>query len=147
MKTRILPTLIVAACAALPLAAPAAGTLPPVHKQGGVSYLSGGIGDGQAAAIKAASPHWPLTLLFAVRTGRSADYLANVQVTVHDAQGRVVLETTADGPYLLAQLAPGAYQVDATVAGKTLARKVKVNAGHPVRAVFVWPEGTDDSGS
>ncbi|MDE2367567.1 MAG: carboxypeptidase regulatory-like domain-containing protein [Burkholderiales bacterium] len=147
MKLRILPTLIVAACAALPLAAHAGGNLPPVLTQGGVEYLSGGIGDGQSAAIKEASPHWPLTLLFAVRSGKSADYLANVHVQVQDGHHRVVLETTASGPYLLARLAPGAYKIDATVAGKTLVRSVKVAAGQPARAVFVWPEGTDDSGS
>ena len=40
---------------------------------------------------------------------------------------------------MLARLAPGHYDVEATLAGKSLHRKVLVKQGHPTKAVFVWP--------
>ena len=127
--------------------AQAAPVLPPVHTSGDVQYLSGGIGKGEAHAIERASKHWPLMLEFAVKDRKRADFTADVKVVVHGSKGQAVLDTTAGGPLLLAKLAPGHYDVDATVAGKTLHESVLVKHGQPAKAVFVWPAGTGESRS
>jgi hypothetical protein len=121
----------------------AATTLPPVQTIGHVQYLSGGIGKDESQAIEHASKNWPLTLEFAVKDKQRNDFTADVKVIVHDAKGHAALEATSAGPYLLAKLAPGHYTVDATLAGKTLHEKVVVKHGHPAKAVFMWPTGTD----
>lgn len=113
--------------------------LPPVHKDGAVEYLSGGIGKEEAMVVEKASHHWPLTLAFAQKGQQRAEYTADVAVLVRDAQGHTALQTKADGPYLLARLAPGHYTVEATLANKTLHRKVDIKAGHMAREMFVWP--------
>lgn len=117
--------------------------LPPVHHSGPVQYLSGGIGDGEASAIQAASKQWPLTLEFAIKTAHGAEYAANVAVQVRDTHGQTALDTRAQGPFLLAKLAPGAYNVEATLDGKTMHQQVVVKTGQPAKAVMVWPAGTD----
>lgn len=123
----------------------AAVPLPPVHTEGNVAYLSGGIGQGETSAIESSERNWPLTLEFAERDRKHADFVADVAVVVRDMDGRTSLRAKADGPFLLAKLPPGSYAVDATLDGKTLHHKVTVRHGMPTKAVFVWPAGTDKS--
>ena len=117
--------------------------LPPVQKSGSVEYLSGGIGLDESTAIKSASRHWPLSLVFSVQAAGKAEFAADVKLTIRDAKGAPVLDTTASGPFLLAKLAPGSYSLRATLAGNTLARKVQVKAGSSARVELVWPAGTN----
>jgi hypothetical protein len=124
--------------------AQAATELPQVHKSGRVEYMSGGVGKDAAMAIEQASRKWPLTLEFTVKDGKRDEFTADVKVVVRDARGREALQATADGPFLLAKLAPGHYDVDATLGSKTLHEKVSVKQGQPAKAVFVWPAGTSE---
>jgi hypothetical protein len=116
-----------------------ATALPPVQTQGTVSYVTGGVGKDSAAAFQAASKDWPAMLEFVVKSKPRDDYLANVKVQVRDAKGHTLLEATSEGPFVLARLAPGTYDVKATFGGKTLDRKLHVQTGQHVREVFVWP--------
>lgn len=116
--------------------------LPPVHRSGPVEYLSGGIGLSESTAIERASRRWPLALEFAVKDGQHADFAAGVKVLVREDDGHAALKTTAQGPFLLARLAPGRYAVDATLAGKTLHEQAVVRKGESTKALFVWPAGT-----
>ena len=117
--------------------------LPPVQKSGAVEYLSGGIGLDESTAIKSASRHWPLSLVFSVQAPGKAEFASDVKLEIRDAKGAQVLATTASGPFLLAKLPPGSYSLRATLAGKTLERKVQVKAGSSARVELVWPAGTN----
>jgi hypothetical protein len=116
----------------------AAMVLPPVHKMGSIEYLSGGIGLDESKAIESASRQWPLTLEFAAKDRQRADFMADVKVRVRDARGHDALDATSDGPFLLAKLPPGSYDIDATAGGKTLHEHVVVKPHQPTKAVFVW---------
>lgn len=122
--------------------AQADATLPPVQRAHGIEYLSGGIGKDESTAFQSAGRQWPLMLQFAVHGKQGGEYAANVSVLIRDRRGHEVLRAVADGPYLLARLAPGRYKVEARLAGKPLQHSVTVRADHPARAVFLWPEGT-----
>jgi len=123
-----------------------AASAPPMQKVDGIETMSGGIGDGEAAAMQSEARHWPLTLEFAIKDKAKSDYAADVNVLVRDTHGHTVLQTTAEGPFLLARLNPGQYTVQASLDGKTLQQKVMV--GHqPARHLFLWPAGTDESAS
>lgn len=113
--------------------------LPPTQTQGTVSYVSGGVDKDSAAAFEAAAKHWPALLEFAVKDRPVNSYLANVKVQVLDAHGRTVLQAVSDGPFLLARLQPGRYDVKATFGGKTLDGTLHVKAGAHAREVFMWP--------
>ncbi|MCM2567950.1 carboxypeptidase-like regulatory domain-containing protein [Janthinobacterium kumbetense] len=123
--------------------AQADNALPPVQKSGAVEYLSGGIGLDESTAIKSASRHWPLSLVFSVQAAGKAEFASDVKLQISDAKGMSVLETSASGPFLLAKLPPGNYSLRATLAGKTLERKVQVKAGSSARVELVWPAGTN----
>ena len=117
--------------------------LPPVQKSGAVEYLSGGIGLDESTAIKSASRQWPLSLVFSVQAAGKAEFASDVKLEIRDAKGAQVLATTASGPFLLAKLPPGSYSLRASLAGKTLERKVQIKAGGSARVELVWPAGTN----
>lgn len=124
----------------LAAAATQAAPMPPLHHEGDVAWTSGGIGRDESRALQHAAGQWPLTLEFAVQDGRHADFVADVHVHVRDAEGRTVLRATADGPLLLARLAPGRYTVDARFGEREIQRAVLIEPGAHVRQVFEWPQ-------
>ncbi|APA87728.1 carboxypeptidase regulatory-like domain-containing protein [Paraburkholderia sprentiae WSM5005] len=117
----------------------ASQALPAVQHEGEVTFLTGGIGLGQSAAIKEVMPTYPLTLEFAGKTASGNDYLANVPVQVSDMHGHTVLKTTTTGPFLLASLPHGRYSVTATYNGKIKRRDVDIAPSSHVHDVFLWP--------
>ena len=121
------------AFAALPRA------LPPEQTQGGVTYVSGGIGQEESQAFEAVAAQYPLALEFAIKHAPRAEYTANVHVVVTDAQGTRVLDTHSDGPFLLAKLPAGHYTVTAERHQQTLTRTVHVANNHkPTHVMFLW---------
>ena len=64
--------------------------LPPEKTQGKVTYLSGGIGLDQQAAMKQAANEYPLELEFLESGEAHAVFAAGVQVTITDRTGKVV---------------------------------------------------------
>lgn len=110
--------------------------LPPLQTSGGVSYITGGVGLDESAAIKAAEKDFNLSLLFA--QNKRGEYLADVQVSIVDKAGKTVLKVVSDGPMLLVRLPAGAYKVSANHEGKTLVKAVQVEAKGVARAAFVW---------
>lgn len=112
--------------------------LPSVQQQGSVQYVSGGIGLDESEAMKAAAKDYPLALTFAAQRDGKADYVANVAVTISDAQGKAVLQATAEGPYMLVKLPAGNYKISATYNGQAQQRDVSVQNSGTARAVFEW---------
>ncbi|MGP1677712.1 MAG: carboxypeptidase-like regulatory domain-containing protein [Burkholderiales bacterium] len=106
--------------------------------QGEVSYLSGGIGQTEASAIKHAAKRYPLELEFVLKAKPKDEYLANVKVKIEDAHDKVVLDATADGPFLLAKMPAGKYTVTADRDGKIEQRQVEIAAKEHRRVVFEW---------
>ena len=115
--------------------------LPAVQTQGDVKFLSGGIGSDEIAAIKSASRDYPLTLQFSASTGA---FLASVAVSIRDAAGKVVLDTVAEGPFLLVNLGPGRYRVKATLDGIERVMDVTLRNGAPQMRSMVWPPRRSD---
>jgi hypothetical protein len=114
------------------------GVLPPEKTQGAVTYVSGGVGTNEIQAFQAAATHYPLTLEFAIKHRPRAEFTADVQVTLTNAQGQRVLETRSDGPFLLAKLPAGQYTVTAEHSGQTLTKTVRVDPHRPAHAMFLW---------
>lgn len=112
--------------------------MPPVQQQGSVQYVSGGIGLDESEAMKAAAKDYPLALTFAAQRDGQADYVANVSVTISDAHGKSMLQTTAEGPYMLVKLPAGNYKISATYNGQAQNRNVAVQNTGTARAVFEW---------
>ena len=142
-----LAVLAIASAALLGSIAAQAADGPVVYiNDAGVEYASGGIGMSEAKLMKHASGQWPASFEFAVRDGKGGAFASDVHVTVLDASGAPVMaDVISQGPFLLARLAPGRYEVQATLGGRTLNQRINVRADSPSHSVFVWPAGTDGS--
>ncbi|BCG04622.1 hypothetical protein PPGU19_091900 (plasmid) [Paraburkholderia sp. PGU19] len=120
----------------------ATSSLPPIQHQGNVVYLSGGIGSDQSAALKDEMHKYPLVLEFAGKTHQGNEYLADVLVNITDMHGATLLDTTSQGPFMLASLPNGRYRVTASYEGHTQQRVVDVTLMTHIRILFLWPTQT-----
>jgi hypothetical protein len=112
--------------------------LPAERNQGGIAYVTGGVGKKEAEAFKQAAGRFPLALEFVRRAGKRDEFIAGVDVKLIDRHGKTVLSTKSDGPFLLARVPSGRYTVAASYDGKSLKRPViaRQEAKHPV--VLEW---------
>lgn len=121
-----------------------AATNPPIRMANGIEYMSGGIGSDEAQLMETVAPRWPATLEFATQNHKSAEFAADVRVTVRNASGKAVLDNVqAGGPFLVARLDPGRYEVEATLGGQLLKQELTVRSGTGTKAMFLWPANTD----
>jgi hypothetical protein len=116
---------------------------PPVSLQpqtaGDVTYVCGGVGQGEQQAIKAQAGKYDLMLTFAVTHGA---YLADVDVEIKDARGGVVLSAKCDGPIMLVDLPRGGtWRVTAHANGQTRQKTINAGSGRLAQATLVWPAG------
>lgn len=129
---------LTAGAMALALALPAfASILPEPQTLNGVTYLSGGIGQDEAAAMKAEAKRYPLSIILS--EGKHDAYVANAKLTIADAGGKMVLDAVSVGPIMLVKLPAGHYRISAMVAGKTLQREAQVKAKGDEQVLFHWP--------
>ncbi len=81
------------------------------RNQNGVIYLSGGVGLDERDAMQAVQHQYTLWLSF-VQMG-DATLSADTEVAIRDAKGKLILEATAEGPWLMVKLPAGRYRVNA----------------------------------
>ncbi len=112
----VLSLLAIGMLQAIPALAADPSALPPAQTQNGITYVTGGIGETESNAMKAAAGHYDLMLTFAERSGA---YLADVKVNIADRSGDSVLDLVS-GPILLVDLPAGRYTVRADVEGKPI---------------------------
>jgi len=123
---------------ALALAFHAVGaTLPQAKMENGITYLSGGIGHDESAAMKAEAKSYPLSMIFSA--GKDNEYLADVKITIKDKAGKEVLNAVSNGPIMLVKVPAGRYTVTAERNGKTLHHAVRVNHRGDKLVNFHWP--------
>jgi hypothetical protein len=130
-------TFAVLAQTAAPNGDSAAPPVPQVQSAGGIEYLNGGAGEESRAGIDAQGGAFPLRIVFSVASGA---YAVADHVEIADAKGKLLGVDDA-GPMLLVKVAPGDYAVEATYAGKTERRRVRVG-GHGTTVNWRWPEET-----
>jgi hypothetical protein len=121
------------------VAAALQASLPAVNTQGGIPYLSGGVGQNESDAIKSVASHYSLSVTFTRNEGARASYLASVPVKVLDKSGSTILDLVTDGPFLLADLPPGDYKVVANYQGTEKQAPARVVAGKSAKVTLVWP--------
>ena len=68
-----------------------------------------------------------------------AEYISDVPVTISDESGKIVLDTVAEGPFLLVKLPPGKYSLDATYQSIKLYRQLNIQKGQHEKLTLIWP--------
>jgi hypothetical protein len=100
-----------------------------------VPYISGGAGADAREELLAKEKEYNLKIIAAEKSG---DYLAGVKVVIESARKEQMLDTTMEGPILLAKLAPGTYIIRATSGGQTLTQTVTIPAQGLRQMDFRW---------
>ncbi len=118
--------------AVLVLSAPLGAAEPT---RGEVPYVSGGIGEEELEVLRLVRDDFNVRLTFADKSGA---YVSAVHVVISDAHGKPVLEVHDAGPFLLARLPAGHYQVQARYAGHTATQSADLRASRRVERVFRW---------
>jgi hypothetical protein len=114
-----------------------------IKSDGGIRYVSGGVGESERRELNALSREFNLHLMFA--TQGSGEYLSAVRVTILDAHKRPVLTAESKGPWFYAQLPPGNYSVEVTPTGQrgdgqTQRKAVHVDGSSQSKMDFYWKE-------
>lgn len=107
------------------LAAEARAPFPQVESVGGVDVLNGGASLAEADYMKQKAREFPLELLF---SGKGGEYGVADRVTVREG-GREIVSVPDAGPYLLLNVPPGRYTVEAEFDGQVEKRSVSVGPG------------------
>lgn len=134
---RTLAAIVLAACLtpAVVLAA------PTPKQQNGITYVNGGVGEEEQAAMKAQRADYNLLLTFA--TKQSGAYRSDVQLDIMDAKGASLVTAANAGPMFFARLPAGTYRISAAAEGKTFKRTVKVGSA-PREIVLHWENDSPD---
>lgn len=108
-----------------------------------VCYISGGVDSDEVAEFKLLAKNFLLEVVFVQKAdlevnNRIEEYLASVNLQIKDAKGNMVIEATTDGPFFLADLPPGKYQISAEHDGIVKTNLVHVDAKKHQRVVFLW---------
>lgn len=101
----------------------------------GVSYVSGGVGTASIDRMNSLAGGFNLKLVFA---GASGAYLADVRVTIADSKGKTLLDVTSEGPWFLAELPRGDYQIVASFAGNAVRQRVSIGTEKLRTVQFRW---------
>ena len=125
--------ILVAVLSGCVLLAPAAAD--SVLNVGAVSHVSGGAGTESIGRSNSKGGNFNLKLVFAQKSGKD---LSSVQVTVADPAGRMFLDTTSQGSWLLARLPAGRYRVSASFGGKSVTQDVALDAAKLRTLRFRW---------
>ncbi|MBU3540047.1 carboxypeptidase-like regulatory domain-containing protein [Polynucleobacter sp. UB-Tiil-W10] len=112
--------------------------IPETQYSQGISYITGGVGEGETVAVLADAKQWPLLLeMSQIENGRgvwifgaSIKILNNAKQTIFDAQ--------ADGPYMLINLLQGEYSIEATYQGVVQRRVLSIKANSPQKISLFW---------
>jgi hypothetical protein len=121
-------------------ASPAAAL--PAKQYRGIDYVTGGVGEDEAAALRAVASRYSMRARF---TSSSGEFLSGVKVLLSRVNGALVFVATTDGPYLYAQIPPGHYRIVAVSNGVERASDINVPSRGGVSVALTWPMGNPDS--
>lgn len=108
-----------------------------------VCFVSGGISGDEVSQFKSRAKEYLFEIVFVQKAdaednNRIEEYLAEVQLKIKDSKGNIVVDTTTEGPFFLADLPLGKYQVTAEHDGVIKTNVVRILAKKHQRIVFLW---------
>jgi hypothetical protein len=104
--------------------------IPQSFNYRGTPLLTGGVSEEERDAMRGEAGQYNIWLAFVERD--TGNYVTGVKVSVVDDKGNAVVDTVADGPWLLAQVPPGRYIVRTSDG-----QEQEITAGSGARAMTI----------
>ncbi|MBU3626535.1 carboxypeptidase regulatory-like domain-containing protein [Polynucleobacter sp. JS-Safj-400b-B2] len=112
--------------------------IPETQYSQGISYVTGGVGEGETVAILAQAKQWPLLLeMSQIENGRGV-WIFGASIKITNSKKQAIFEAQADGPYMLINLVPGDYAIEATYQGVVQKRALSISADSPQKISLFW---------
>ncbi len=112
--------------------------IPETLHSEGISYITGGVGEGETAAILADAKQWPLTLeLSQIENGRGV-WIFGATIKIINSNKKTIFDAQADGPYMLINLEPGDYAIEASYQGVVQKRALSIKADASQKVSLFW---------
>ena len=112
--------------------------IPDTQYSKGLSYITGGIGEGETVAILAKAKQWPLLLeMSQIENGRGI-WIFGATIKIIDSKKQAIFDAQADGPYMLINLLPGDYVIEAGYQGVAQKRTVSIKSDSAQKIFLFW---------
>ena len=112
--------------------------IPDTRQSQGIPYITGGIGKDEVASILAESKKRSLLLeLSQIENGRGV-WIFGAKVKIINSNKQVIFDVQADGPYLLLNLDPGDYFIEASYQGIEQKRSISIKAATSQKISILW---------
>ncbi|MCK9398014.1 MAG: hypothetical protein M0Q44_20805 [Methylobacter sp.] len=100
------------------------------------TYLNGGVGKSEQAAMHRIEKEFPLRITFSER--KDGEFILDVPVVITDEHGNPVFELPKAGPMLYVMLPNGKYKVSARFKGLTESQEVTLSGSEGKDLYFHW---------
>lgn len=112
--------------------------IPDTQYSQGISYITGGVGEGEAVAILAEAKQWPLLLeMSQIENGRGV-WIFGASIKILNSSKQVIFNAQAEGPYMLVNLVPGDYAIEAAYEGVLQKRTLSIKADSSQKIALFW---------
>ncbi len=109
------------------------------RREGNIEWACGGVGADERRVLAMLGTQANLEVVMA--TAQRGGYVAGVELALHAASGTAALwHQPAEGPICFFKVPPGAYRVEARLAGVQRQARVLVAPGRPTRVVLTFPD-------
>ena len=112
--------------------------IPETKYSEGISYITGGVGEGETTAILSEAKQWPLLLeMSQIENGRGV-WIFGANIKISNSNKQTIFAAQADGPYMLINLVPGDYAIEATYQGVVQKRALSIKADSSQKISLFW---------
>lgn len=113
--------------------------IPETQYSQGISYITGGVGEGETVAILAEAKQWPLLLeMSQIENGRGVWIFGATIKIISSTKKQMIFDAQAEGPYMLVNLLPGDYLIQATYEGVMQKRNLSIKNDLTQKISLFW---------
>jgi hypothetical protein len=112
--------------------------IPETQYSQGISYITGGVGEGETVAMLAEAKQWPLLLeMSQIENGRGV-WIFGATIKILNSSKQAIFNAQADGPYMLINLVAGDYLIEAAYEGVIQKRSLSIKAESSQKIALFW---------
>ena len=116
----------------------AVAQVPDAKYSAGIAYISGGVGLEDSEAILAEAKQWSVLLELSQLEGARSVWIFGAQIKIVNAKQKVIFDAQAEGPYILINLEPGEYVLQATYQGVEQRRNISLKPSQSQKIAISW---------